>query len=51
MHENKIIDLVDQTIKDISSQQFVPTSTMTDLLLDIRLYLLMQENDSISSKE
>jgi len=41
-HNNKIIDLVDQTIKDISHQQFVPTSEMTDLLLDIRLYLLTQ---------
>lgn len=41
-NNNKIIDLVDQTIKDISNQQFIPTSEMTDLLLDIRLYLLTQ---------
>ena len=37
------VQLVDQAIKDISGQQLVSTAEMTDLLLDIRLYLLTQE--------
>jgi hypothetical protein len=38
-----IIDLVDKALKDISGQQMVPTSVVTDLLLDIRLYLLINQ--------
>jgi len=42
---NKAITLVDKAIKDISGQQLVSSAEMTDLLLDIRLYLLAnQEN-------
>lgn len=43
MADNEIIKLVDKTIKDISGQQLVSSSEMTDLLLDIRLYLISQE--------
>lgn len=43
MADNEIIKLVDKTIKDISGQQLVSSSEMTDLLLDIRLYLITQE--------
>lgn len=51
MIDNKeAITLVDQTIKQISNQQFVPTSEMTDLLLDIRLYLLTVQEESISQE-
>ena len=37
------VNLVDKTIKDISGQNLVSTNEMTDLLLDIRLYLLTIE--------
>lgn len=43
MQKAKAITLVDQAIKDISGQQLVSSAEMTDLLLDIRLYLLMNE--------
>lgn len=43
------VQLVDQAIKDISGQQLVSTSEMTDLLLDIRLYLLMNEEATPSN--
>ena len=39
----KAIDLVDKAIKDISGQQLVSSAEMTDLLLDIRLYLMSEE--------
>lgn len=42
-NNQSIIDLVDKTIKDISGQQMVPSSVMTDLLLDIRLYLFINQ--------
>jgi len=35
--------LIDKSIKDISRRDLVSTNEMTDLLLDIRLYLLAQE--------
>jgi hypothetical protein len=38
-----LTDMIDQAIKDISGQNFVPTEKMTDLLLDIRLHLLIEE--------
>lgn len=41
MDNDKAINLVDKAIKDISGQQLVSSSEMTDLLLDIRLYLLV----------
>lgn len=37
------IDLVDSTIKEISGRDLVSTVEMTDLLLDIRLYLLTED--------
>jgi hypothetical protein len=40
---DKAITLVDKAIKDISGQQLVSSAEMTDLLLDIRLYLIQQE--------
>jgi hypothetical protein len=36
-------DLVDKAIKEISGRNIIPTSEMTDLLLDIRLYLMSEE--------
>jgi hypothetical protein len=45
MTDNKpAIELVDQAIKDIAGREIVSTAEMTDLLLDIRLYLLTQED-------
>jgi hypothetical protein len=40
---DKAITLVDKAIKNISGQQLVSSAEMTDLLLDIRLYLIQQE--------
>lgn len=37
------IQMVDKAIGNISGQQLVSSSEMTDLLLDIRLYLLLAE--------
>jgi len=43
MNENdQVIILVDKAIKDISGRDLVSTSEMTDLLLDIRLYLIQE---------
>ena len=36
-------DLVDKAIKDISGRDLVSSSEMTDLLLDIRLYLIQEQ--------
>ena len=41
--------LVDKAIKEISGRDLVSSSEMTDLLLDIRLYLIQQE--SLSNNE
>jgi len=44
MNEQKTaVELVDQAIKDIAGREIVSTSEMTDLLLDIRLYLMTEE--------
>jgi len=44
MTDNKsVIQLVDQAIKDIAGREIVSTAEMTDLLLDIRLYLFTQD--------
>jgi hypothetical protein len=40
---NLAIDLVDKAIKDISGRDLVSSSEMTDLLLDIRLYLMTED--------
>jgi hypothetical protein len=37
------IELLDQAIKNISGRDLVSTAEMTDLLLDIRLYLMTNE--------
>lgn len=37
------VQLIDKAIKDISGRDLVSTSEMTDLLLDIRLYLMIEE--------
>jgi len=37
------ISLLDSAIKDISGRDLVSTSEMTDLLLDIRFYLMTQD--------
>ena len=39
----QITDLIDNAIKQISGRQLVSTSEMTDLLLDIRLHLMIDE--------
>lgn len=44
MENDKAINLVDKAIKDISGQQLVSSAEMTDLLLDIRLYLLTESS-------
>jgi hypothetical protein len=46
--KSNAVQLVDKAIKDISGQQLVSTSEMTDLLLDIRLYLLTIEESTPS---
>jgi len=39
----QITDLIDNAIKQISGRQLVSSSEMTDLLLDIRLHLMIDE--------
>ena len=39
----QITDLIDNVIKQISGRQLVSSSEMTDLLLDIRLHLMIDE--------
>lgn len=52
MENEKAINLVDKAIKDISGQQLVSSAEMTDLLLDIRLYLLTESSTpNLASKE
>lgn len=36
-------ELVDKALKDISGKSLVSAQEMTDLLLDIRLYLISEE--------
>lgn len=38
-----ITDMLDKTINQISGRDLVSTAEMTDLLLDIRLYLVLAE--------
>lgn len=42
VHTEKTIEMVDKAIRDISGRDLVSTLEMTDLLLDIRLYLITQ---------
>jgi hypothetical protein len=39
----QITDMIDNAIKQISGRQLVSSSEMTDLLLDIRLHLMINE--------
>jgi len=39
----QITNLIDNAIKQISGRQLVSSSEMTDLLLDIRLHLIIDE--------
>ncbi len=39
----QITNLIDNAIKQISGRQLVSSSEMTDLLLDIRLHLMIDE--------
>lgn len=39
----QITELIDNAIKQISGRQLVSSSEMTDLLLDIRLHLMINE--------
>ena len=39
----QITELIDNAIKQISGRQLVSSSEMTDLLLDIRLHLIIDE--------
>ena len=38
-----VTDLVDKALNEISGREIVSTSEMTDLLLDIRLHIMMDE--------
>lgn len=42
-NNNLAVNLVDKAIKEISGRDLVSTSEMTDLLLDIRLYLMTED--------
>lgn len=43
----QITSLVDKTIAQISGRELVSSSEMTDLLLDIRLYLIQLEEKAL----
>lgn len=43
----EITSLVDKTISQISGRELVSSSEMTDLLLDIRLYLIQLEEKAL----
>lgn len=43
----EITSLVDKTISQISGRELVSSSEMTDLLLDIRLYLIQLEEETL----
>lgn len=40
---NPALNLLDKAIKEISGRDLVSSSEMTDLLLDIRLYLMTED--------
>ena len=45
-NNQKIAELIDKALTQISGRDLVSTSEMTDLLLDIRLFLIMDEESS-----
>jgi len=42
--KNKTTQIIDNAIKTISSRELLSASEMTDILLDIRLQILLDEN-------
>jgi hypothetical protein len=42
----QITNLVDKAINDISGRKLVSTEEMTDLLLDIRLHIMIDQESS-----
>lgn len=45
-NNQKIAELIDKALIEISGRDLVSTAEMTDLLLDIRLFLIMDEESS-----
>jgi len=45
-NNQKIAELIDKVLTEISGRDLVSTGEMTDLLLDIRLFLIMDEESS-----
>lgn len=45
-NNQKIAELIDKALIEISGRDLVSTGEMTDLLLDIRLFLIMDEESS-----
>lgn len=41
--QNKATELVDNALREISGRDLVSAKEMTDLLLDIRLYLMSED--------
>lgn len=46
MKEIEILAMLDKALSEMSSRQLVAASEMTDLLLDIRLHLMLAEENS-----
>jgi len=44
--DKTVTELVDKALKDISGRDLVSAQEMTDLLLDIRLYLMTEDEGS-----
>lgn len=51
MQNTKATELVDKAIKDISNRELVSSTEMTDLLLDIRLYLIANQEEATPAYE
>ena len=47
---NPAINLIDKAIKEISGRDLVSTVEMTDLLLDIRLYLISKDETETTNE-
>ena len=45
----QITDLVDNAINEISRREIVSTAEMTDLLLDIRLHIMLDQESTTPS--
>jgi hypothetical protein len=46
---NQITDLVDKALNEISGRAIVSTAEMTDLLLDIRLHIMLDQESTTPS--